>query len=528
MAEEALKSAQSLQLPREICLAHEFLGEAYIHQSQLAKGLWHFSRAMKSHVISDTTADIGVELHRHLAEFWVTAGNPERAALHRIKGLAGTGGEREDHIALERLGLELEWLKTKQLSTFEALKGHAESIKQSGFGYEYLITCKKLVAIADSVNKSELAAEWWARVEFLAKSCGAEPLLERWRKEREDKGYLPKTSPDGLDGEPGPYSRLAQELPPVDLAAYNIITRSRHMHEQASSIKQVAPTTVPVLIHGESGTGKELFARLVHDLSPRKNDPFLAINCGALPSELLESELFGHRRGAFTGAIVDKPGLFRVAHKGTLFLDEIGEMTPVAQTKLLRVLEAGEIRRVGDTQVDFVDVRIVAATNVDLEQAVKSGKFRQDLYYRLKGLEIFLPPLRERMTDIPLLADFFLARANQLCRKELVLPFETKQWLMGLPWMGNVRELRLAVERAAALGPDQGLLQTYHFMTMAQRTSASSLNDELEEIERSRILHALDTCRWNKAAAAKLLGMSRTTLGGKIQRLGIEDDDPKD
>lgn len=168
-------------------------------------------------------------------------------------------------------------------------------------------------------------------------------------------------------------------------------------------------------------------------------------------------------------------------------------------------------------------MRIVAATNVDLEREVKSGKFRQDLYYRLKGLEVFLPPLRERMSDIPLLADHFLSKANQICRKQLVLPFETKQWLMGLAWMGNVRELRLAVERATALGPEIGMLQPYHFMRTEQSPSKTSLNDEIEEIERSRVLHALDACNWNKAAAAKLLGMSRTTLGGRIKRLGLDD-----
>jgi len=442
--------------------------------------------------------------------------------------IARNGGEGEDILSLERSELEAKWLLGLSKSPIPDLVQLANLADRRGFKYELILTAARITSLADRMNLPDVAAEWWARVEFLAKSCGAEPLLERWRKERQEKGYLPQTSPDGLDGEPGPNSRLAQELPPVDLSAYNIITRSRQLHEQAASIGQVASTTVPVLIHGESGTGKELFAKLVHDLSPRKGEAFLAINCGALPSELLESELFGHRRGSFTGAISDKPGLFRAAHKGTLFLDEIGEMSAPAQTKLLRVLEAGEVRRVGDTQVEFVDVRIVAATNVDLEREVKSGKFRQDLYYRLKGLEVFLPPLRERMSDIPLLADYFLNRANQLCHKQLVLPFETKQWLMGLPWLGNVRELRLSIERAAALGPQIGMLQPYHFMGAEQTPSKSSLTAELEEIERSRVLHALDACKGNKAAAAKLLGMSRTTLGGKIKRLGIDDLDSRD
>jgi transcriptional regulator with AAA-type ATPase domain len=522
LAQAALIMAEQFELPRDICLAHEFLGRVCAQNSEWHKALWHYSRVHKKSVGNSATKDIGVELQRRLTEFWLALGQLSRARKHLEKGLAlsVSGAEKEDSLALRRLGIEISGRTETEL---DQLVSHAENVRSLNLGYEHLLSCRSVVSLADELHKTSLATEWWARVEFLAKSCGAEPLLERWRKERQEKGYLPQTSPDGLDGEPGPHSRLAQELPTVDLAAYNIITRSRRLHEQAGSIKQVAPTTVPVLIHGESGTGKELFARLVHDLSPRVGDPFLAINCGALPSELLESELFGHRRGSFTGAIGDKAGLFRAAHKGTLFLDEIGEMTPAAQTKLLRVLEAGEVRRVGDTQVEFVDVRIVAATNVDLEREVKSGKFRQDLYYRLKGLEVFLPPLRERMSDIPLLADHFLSKANQICRKQLVLPFETKQWLMGLAWMGNVRELRLAVERATALGPEIGMLQPYHFMRTEQSPSKTSLNDEIEEIERSRVLHALDACNWNKAAAAKLLGMSRTTLGGRIKRLGLDD-----
>jgi transcriptional regulator with GAF, ATPase, and Fis domain len=328
---------------------------------------------------------------------------------------------------------------------------------------------------------------------------------------------------DGLEGDPGPHSRLALELPPVELAPFNIITRSRRLHEQASSIRQIAPTVVPVLIQGESGTGKELFARLVHDLSPRKDELFLAINCGALPSEILESELFGHRRGSFTGAVTDKIGLFRAAHRGTLFLDEIGEMAGPAQTKLLRVLETGELRRIGDTQIERVDVRIVAATNTDLDREVTQGRFRKDLYYRLKGLDIHLPPLRERMGDIPLLAEHFLVQATLSMGKRLSLPFETKQWLMSLPWPGNVRELRLSMERAVAMAADGASLQPYHFMVSDRSAQPISLPEELEAIERARVLHALETADWNKASAARLLGMSRTTLNGRIKKLGIED-----
>jgi tetratricopeptide (TPR) repeat protein len=348
LADISLKLAQRFELPRDVSLAHEFLGNICVQKLEWSKALWHYSRVHKKVVTNSAPKDIGVELERCLTELWLLIGDLQKARRHYEKGLSlsNTGAEREDSLALRRLGIEISW-RCGDKKAFHALLSHAEEVRSLNYGYEHLLSCRSVVAFADELLRPTLAAEWWARVEFLAKSCGAEPLLERWRKERQEKGYLPQTSPDGLDGEPGPHSRLAQELPTVDLAAYNIITRSRRLHEQAGSIKQVAPTTVPVLIHGESGTGKELFARLVHDLSPRVGDPFLAINCGALPSELLESELFGHRRGSFTGAIGDKAGLFRAAHKGTLFLDEIGEMTPAAQTKLLRVLEAGEVRRLG-------------------------------------------------------------------------------------------------------------------------------------------------------------------------------------
>jgi transcriptional regulator with PAS, ATPase and Fis domain len=305
------------------------------------------------------------------------------------------------------------------------------------------------------------------------------------------------------------------------LREHDIITACNALYEQAAWIGRVAPSTIPVLIHGETGTGKELFARLVHRLGPRRNHPFLTINCGALPAEILESELFGHKRGSFTGAVGDKIGLFRAAHGGTLFLDEIGEMSLVAQTKLLRVLESGEVRRVGDTQIEYVDVRLVAATNVDLEKAVAENRFRRDLYYRLKGLEINLPPLRDRLEDVPLLADHFARSASEDLGKHVELTFEATQWLLEQSWPGNVRELRLTVERAIALAPEMGQILPYHFMAGRDAQTKLPLLSELEEIERARVQNALEASSWNKTKAAKLLGMSRTTLSGRVKRLGV-------
>jgi transcriptional regulator with GAF, ATPase, and Fis domain len=202
-------------------------------------------------------------------------------------------------------------------------------------------------------------------------------------------------------------------------------------------------------------------------------------------------------------------------------LDEIGEMSLSAQSKLLRVLEDGEVRRIGETRVEYVDVRIVTATNVDLEQAVRAGRFRTDLYHRLRGLEIRLPTLAERLCDIPVLAEHYLSRINSELNKSLELSFETKQWLMGLPWPGNVRELRLSLERAAAIGPESGELLPYHFVTESMKPAHKPLPLELEEIERARVINALEAAAWNVTAASRLLGMTRTTLSGRIKRLGI-------
>jgi two-component system response regulator HydG len=422
---------------------------------------------------------------------------------------------------------EIEWLNGDGESALDKLIEHANRAARLGYGYEHLLTARRIVTVADSLDLPDVANEWWTRTEYLAEAGGARPMFERWRKIRQELGFLspedPALAANFAPPSPDPAgSSLADELPRVDLRRFGIITACRRLENQASIIAKLAPTKVPVLIHGQSGTGKELFARLVHELSPRASQSFLAINCGALPAEILESELFGHRRGAFTGAIYDKPGLFREAHQGTLFLDEIGEMSASAQAKLLRVLETGELRPVGGTKHEVVDVRIVAATNVDLVKAVESGRFRKDLYFRLRGLEVTLPPLRERLGDIPPLALHFVEQANLSQGKSLELTFETTQWLMGQSWPGNVRELRLAIERAVALAGIQGFLYPRHFLGVASGDDTGSLPAELEEIERARVRNALESADWNTAAAARVLGMSRTTLAGRIKKLGIE------
>jgi transcriptional regulator with GAF, ATPase, and Fis domain len=300
-------------------------------------------------------------------------------------------------------------------------------------------------------------------------------------------------------------------------------------------VEQVAATAATVLILGESGTGKELLARAVHSTSPRQPRPLVKINCAALPRDLIESELFGHERGAFTGAHARKIGRFELADGGTIFLDEIGELPLDLQTKLLRVLQEGEFERLGGSQTIAVDVRVIAATNRDLEKAVAQEDFRQDLYYRLNVFPIYSPPLRQRPEDIPVLAHHFIAKYGKKIGKEIAsVPHSVMAALQAYPWPGNVRELENIIERAIILSRD-GQLQLDLFQL--QSPAPVHLDQPLQSLapppiqatvpssatnERDLILQALDKTRWNRRQAARDLGMSYSTLRYKLLRLHIE------
>jgi DNA-binding NtrC family response regulator len=308
----------------------------------------------------------------------------------------------------------------------------------------------------------------------------------------------------------------------------NIIGNSNEMMQVLSMVSKVAPTDSTVLVSGESGTGKELIARAIHLNSKRKNMAFVTINCGALPENLQESELFGHVRGAFTGAIRDKRGLFQDASGGTLFLDEVGETTPAAQVKILRFLQNGEIRRVGDNEPLFVDVRLLAATNKNLEKAITDGTFREDLYYRLNVIPINLPPLRQRRDDVPLLVNHFLERFIARTKKKIasVSP-EAMKLLVGYNWPGNVRELENVIERAVILTNKNVILpKDLPPAVINQQKSAVTVDDgsepTLETLEKNYILKILDKYTWNQKKASELLGISTTTLWRKLKSYGIE------
>ena len=307
------------------------------------------------------------------------------------------------------------------------------------------------------------------------------------------------------------------------------IGKNRSFLEVVRLAETVSPTDSTILITGESGTGKEVIARYVHQLSERENGPFISINCGALPENLLESELFGHVKGSFTGAVRDRDGLLVAAEGGTFFLDEIGEMSPALQVKLLRALQEREIVPVGSTEPVSIDVRIVAATNRDLEQEIRRGTFRSDLYYRLNVITLHLPPLRERTDDVPLLTEYFLNRmSRERAGSDYLISEAAMTTLQNYDWPGNVRELENALERAAILSATTSLIDVHSLPARVVSPEPSPLiserpaaNPTLELIERAYILWVLQAESGNKARAAEVLGIDPSTLYRKLNRYGL-------
>jgi two-component system response regulator AtoC len=336
------------------------------------------------------------------------------------------------------------------------------------------------------------------------------------------------------------------------------------MHRIHRLLQRVGPGNISVLVLGETGTGKEVIAETLHRQSPRANGPFLRLNCGGFTESLLESELFGHEKGAFTGAVATKPGLLESADGGTVFLDEIGELPPSLQVKLLRVLEDKQVQRVGALKPRKIDVRFVSATNRDLEEEIGRGTFRQDLYYRVSGVSIVIPPLRERVSEIPHLCRLFAAEAvRQVGGGESVFSPSAMRLLQSYAWPGNIRELRNVIERAVLLSAD-GLITEEHLPTekmLGGRIAAApvglpvagvaadpyaaaampvsaygatahsaeamhggaqgSLQEEIDDVERRRILAALESCAGNQTRAARMLGISRSTLSARLEQFGL-------
>jgi transcriptional regulator with PAS, ATPase and Fis domain len=341
--------------------------------------------------------------------------------------------------------------------------------------------------------------------------------------------------------------------------SFQIVGKSKPIREVFELIERAAPTDSTVMVFGESGTGKEIIARALHAKSLRANKPFVAVNCAAIPSELLESELFGYEKGAFTGAGVTRVGRMEMANEGTVFLDEIGDMPLTLQVKLLRVLAEREIDRIGGSKSIPIDIRVIAATHRNLEQSVKNGSFREDLYYRLNIIPVVMPPLRERKIDIPLLTSFFLDKFNSICSNgsEKTISKEALAIMIAYEWPGNIRELANFIERMVVLSPGLVIMPqdlpekiigdhpignlrlaeneeleenpAQVLQASLKKTYSMSLPDEgmnlkkaVEDFERGLILEALEKSNWVKNKAANLLGLNRTTLVEKLKKMNLK------
>lgn len=367
--------------------------------------------------------------------------------------------------------------------------------------------CRVILMSARGSMETVMAATRGGAFEYLAKPFELDDLLHAIQKaEAEIEGAASLDRETGID----------------DLPETEMIGSSTRMIEIYKTLSQVAPTDASVLITGETGTGKELVARMIHTNSKRLIGPFVPVDCGSIAPSLLEAELFGAMKGSYTGADRDRTGVFETANKGTVFLDEIGEIDPAFQLKLLRFLQEREIRPVGANRAKPVDVRVVAATNRDLQKLVEEGKFREDLWFRLNVVRIHLPPLRDRRSDIPLLAHFFLKKYNERYDLTAVLTASGQKLLSECPWPGNVRQLQHLLERLVILAPG-GRIDADAIEDALRESSgeAAVATDTLKDTERDQILKVLEATGNNKSRAAKILGIERKTLYRKLERMGL-------
>jgi DNA-binding NtrC family response regulator len=451
-------------------------------------------------VIDDDAASCALLGEIFAAQGWETASaqEPQRA-------LELAGRESFDLVVSD---INLEAAQTG-LDILRELRGRAPVILVTGFG------------TLDAAVEASREGAW----DFISKPFKVEEVVAAARHALERA----KAKPDDERAE------SSAEILSARNAEAGLVGRAPAMIELYKEIARVAPSRSTVLIVGESGTGKEVVARSIHKHSPRAERAFVPVNCGALTETLLEAELFGHVRGAFTGAERDRKGLWEEASGGTLFLDEIGETSPAMQVKLLRALQEGEIRRVGAARSVNVDARVVAATNRDLETEVKAGRFREDLFYRLGVVTLRVPPLRERRSDIPLLAERFLRRASANAGRDTRLRFAdgALALLSAYEWNGNVRELESAVEyaalraRGAEIAPEDlpAKLQTDAVRASAARSPLAALYADLpplDELERRYLLHVLEATHGNRTRAAEVLGVDRRTLYRMAERFQIK------
>lgn len=503
---ESLERARSVfeanGAQRDVALSWEFIGDANGLLGKDEAALLAYEQSISWGRRVSAAADVVLESMRKSGEVLARLGKNSDALLtiRRALPLTRVYSEPMEKAALLRLRGIVKVQRGRIEHGISILEDAWKLFSKVEAGLEAQNTAAVLEHFCQIEKRPEEALNWKRRKGIVP--GGARLLLPR-------SGAQPQAI------KPHPRTEIARAA-----LALGIASQDQRTIKAFEVTLKAAPLDLPILILGETGTGKELFANLAHARSGRKGS-LLAINCAALPADILDAELFGHTKGAYTGAYRDRPGLIEAANDGTLFLDEIGEMTLAVQGRLLRAIEAKEIRRLGENRPRSVSTRFVGATHRDLNQMVKEGSFRADLFFRLKGVIVKLPPLRERPGDVVLLADHFLSQAALRMGRSFELGSDAREKLSDHPWPGNVRELRSVIERAAAMcAPGEPI--TAEDLDIDWTSVGSTLEEHLEAEERRNILAVLESVDWNQAMAARRLKTKRTTLLGKLKRLGIE------
>jgi DNA-binding NtrC family response regulator/tetratricopeptide (TPR) repeat protein len=524
---QVLPTTREQKYSREEAITLEYMGDCYLAQRDHEKALEHYNLALKIAEATAPRGDLIPELGHRIGEALVNLGDPNAAILSCERGLrlAREIGDRYEECATHRV---LAMANLAAGNPRKALRIGAEGIELAR-SYEIPYELGRALMWAGEARHQGSTLEeralgrrqlWEARATF--DRIG----LSNWTRPIEKLLGL-ESQPEPSTDEPGIAALSGIEKLDRGALKFGIVTCDVEVSEAVATIQSVAPSKIPVLITGPSGVGKELLARAIHQMSDRRKEAFVAVNCGALSPSLIDSELFGHERGAFTGAVTSREGLFVSADHGTLFLDEVGDLSPAAQATLLRVLETGELRPLGRDEVRTIDVRIVAATNANVEALVERGTFRRDLFFRLNGVSVTVPALADREEDIRALFRFFWAQAVSESGKRLTLAEDVEGMLCSYAWPGNVRELRNEIARAVAMAASGTVITRDAFLPRQRSKSASALRKERDNIartadEREEILQALRAHSGNKADAARSLGgMKRTTLIYKMERLGI-------